>query len=173
MEAKALWALVGVVLGSVLSFAGMLATNRINRCTERRDVARLLVSEVRFNDSRAIAFANVHERLSSGQELKDVQGNPIPLDRFLEAELLPGSFSFSTFDATLMRQAYFDRELMEPLQEFYRLLRQAEQFREAATSHDAPQLRAGFLKDVFESAAEAVKVAQEKNLAGRLEETSR
>jgi hypothetical protein len=88
-------------------------------------------------------------------------------------EMLPGSFSFSTFDATLDRQAYLDPELIVALHSFHRLLRQAEQFRQAASTDNAPQRRAGFLKEGFWSAAEAAKVAREKDLVRWLEESSR
>jgi hypothetical protein len=87
-------------------------------------------------------------------------------------EIVPGSFSFATFDATLDRQAYLDRELVDALHSFYRLLRQAEQFRQAASNDNAPQRRAGVLKDVFWSSAEALRVAREKDLVRRMEESS-
>ena len=87
--------------------------------------------------------------------------------------MLPGSFSFSTFDATLERQAYLDPDILNALHTFYRLLRQAEQFREAAATDTAPQRGAGFYKDVFWSAAEGAKVAREKNLLQRLEDSAR
>lgn len=176
MEGKKLWSVFPLLATFALGIAATVITLTITRCYEKHDVARLLLSEVQFNDARAQIFRGLHERLSSGQELKDVQGNPIPLDSFLQAELLPGSFSFSTFDATLMRQAYFDRDLMDTLHEFYRRLRQAEQFREAAASANTsrcPDLRTGLLKNVFESAAQAATLAQEKNLVRRLEEIAR
>ena len=174
MEGKKLWSVLVLLAGWGLGIATSSITLSMTRRFEKRDVARVLLPEVQSNHSRAEVFARVNERLLSGQQLKDERGNPLP--DFSQAELLPGSFGFATFDATLGRQGYFDRDLLEALHAFYGLLRQAEQFREAAASANAsrcPDLRTGLLKNVFESAAEAAKVAQEKNIARRLEETAR
>lgn len=45
-----------------------------------QDLARLLLSEVIFNERRAKTFTSLHEQLSSGKELTDEAGNRIPLD---------------------------------------------------------------------------------------------
>jgi len=174
VEGKKLWSVFPLLATFALGIAATVITLTITRCYEKRDVARVLLPEVQSNRSRAEVFARVNERLLSGQQLKDERGNPLP--DFSQAELLPGSFGFAAFDATLGRQGYFDPDLLEALHAFYGLLRQAEQFREAAASPNAsrcPDLRAGLLKNVFESGAAAAKVAEEKNIARRLEEIAR
>jgi len=138
----------------------------------RRDAARILLPEVQFNDRRAQMFGNIHQQVASGQQLRDVKGNVIPLD-WSKGEILPGSFSFSVFDSTVSIQAHLDADLLDSLHGFYRLLRQAEHFREAAAKDDAPQRRGGFLKDVFESAFDAVEVAHGRRLTERLKEASK
>jgi hypothetical protein len=139
---------------------------------ERQKVATVLIPEVQFNERRAKAFASVHEQMASGKPLKDEHGKPVQLD-LSQAEILPGSFSFSTFDATLQGQSHLDRDLIDALHSFYRLLRQAERFREAAATDRAPPRRARFLQDYFSSAADAAKVAREKELMRRLEITAK
>jgi hypothetical protein len=173
VELKQLWPiLIAALFGWIAGIATNWITLNITRSTEKCDTARVLLSEVEFNDRRAKLFASFHARISSGQELKDKRGNPVPLD-LSQSEILPGSFSFSIFDATLQRHAHFDRDLIDTLHTFYRLLRQAEQFREAAANDSTPQRRAGFLKEVLQSAAEAAKVVQDRQLVQRLKEASK
>jgi hypothetical protein len=173
MELKHLWPiLIAAFLGWILAIVTNWISFKITRRTEKRDVARILLSEVKFNDRRAKAFASLHEDISSEQELKDEQGNQVTLD-LSQAKIPPDSFSFSIFDATLQRHAHFDHDLIDALHTFYRMLRQAEQFREAAANDSAPQRRAGFLKHALWSMAEAAKVVQDRQLMQRLEKTSK
>ena len=165
--------LIGAFLAGLVGVATNWITLRMTAEGNRRDVAHILLPEVRSNERRAKTFGAVHLQIVSGQPitLPDGEGNVITLD-WSNAEVLPGSFSFSIFESTLNAQARLDADLLDTLHTFYRLLRQAERFREASIADDAPQRKAGYLKDVFKSSSDAGTVARERRLTERLEQAS-
>ncbi len=167
--------LIPVVAGWALGVLGTLAVERFKRSSVRRDTARLLLSEVRFNQMRAESFAKIFEADSSGPGIKDEHGRPVPLPpEFLErAQVLPGPFSFSVFDATLQRQAVLDKETMDVLHQFYRTLRLAEQLREFAERINRPGDTGFFRREAANTIALAAKLAAEKTLLQKLEDVAR
>jgi hypothetical protein len=66
VQSKEIWHLViGAVIGWVTSIATNWISLKMTAAAEKRNVSRILISEVQFNDSRAKVFAKVNEQLSS------------------------------------------------------------------------------------------------------------
>lgn len=173
MELNSLWSvLIPGFFGWVLGILTNMITMSSARRTQKRDLARLLLAEISFNEGVVRKFNEFHEKISSGQQLKDDGGNPISID-LSNTEILDEQFSFSTFDATLDQHALFDQNLLAALHKFYRLLRQAEQFRKIAEKDTNPLTKKSWNLDLFRISGSAMNHSIEEKLIRRLEKLAK
>ncbi len=127
-----------------------------------KELAVVLLPEVKHNRAICEGFSEVGEKLKAGDE---------QVRKLASMKTLPpGDFRTTIFVATLSQQGVLPKEILSDLHGFYYQLGQIERFRMAKEEPARTlQDREFFLGKMFEAGAEAMRIAKHRDLVGALE----